>query len=80
MGFVSNPHVDELIEKLENTLTLEERLPLWREIQEIYIDEAHVLPLMFRANAYILPKWLVGVRPTGHYMQSTLWIEQWRRE
>jgi peptide/nickel transport system substrate-binding protein len=59
-GF-SDPRVDELIEKLENALTLEERLPLWREIQEIYIDEAHVLPLMFRSNAYILPKWLVGV-------------------
>ncbi|MEM8766160.1 MAG: peptide ABC transporter substrate-binding protein [Pseudomonadota bacterium] len=78
-GF-SSDRVDELIVALENTLTLEERLPLWREVQEIYIEEAHSLPLMFRANAFILPKWLKGVRPTGHFMQSTLWIEEWRRE
>jgi len=77
---ISLPRVDELIVALENTLTLEERLPLWREIQEIYIEEVHVVPLMFRSNAYILPKWLAGVRPTGHYMPTTLWIEQWRRE
>jgi peptide/nickel transport system substrate-binding protein len=78
-GF-SDPRVDELIERIENTLTLEERLPLWRQLQEIYIEELPSLPLMFRSNAYILPKWLRGVRPTGHYMQSTLWIEEWHRE
>ena len=72
--------VDELIARLETTLVLEERLPLWRELQEIYIEQAHVLPLMFRANAYILPLWLKGVRPTGHFHPSTLWVEQWRRE
>ena len=78
-GF-SDPRVDNLIMQLENTLVLEDRLPLWREIQEIYIEEAHVLPLMFRANSYILPRWLKGVRPTGHYHSSTLWIEEWQRE
>lgn len=78
-GF-TDPRVDELIERIENELTLEARLPLWRELQEIYIEEVPTLPLMFRANPHILPKWLEGVRPTGHYMQSTLWIEEWRRE
>ena len=23
------------------------------------------------------PKWLKGVRPTGHQFPSTLWVEQW---
>ena len=78
-GF-SDTHVDNLITQLENSLELEERLPLWREIQEIYIEEVPALPLMFRANPYILPKWLQGVRPTGHFHSSTLWIEEWRRE
>ena len=78
-GF-SNTRVDELIQELEDTLTLEERLPLWREFQEIYVEEVAVLPLMFRANPFIVPKWLKGVRPTGHYTQSTLWIEDWYRE
>ena len=78
-GF-SSERVDRLIEQLETSLTLEERLPLWREIQEIHIQEAFSLPLMFRANAFILPKWLEGVRPTGHFHSSTLWIEEWRRK
>jgi peptide/nickel transport system substrate-binding protein len=78
-GF-ADARVDELIQQLEDTLKFEERLPLWREYQKIYVEEAHVLPLMFRANPFILPKWLKGVRPTGHFTQSTLWIEDWYRE
>lgn len=78
-GF-ADPEMDALIEQLEETLTLEGRLPIWQRFQEIYVDEVAVLPLMFRANPFILPKWLQGVRPTGHFTQSTLWIEEWRRE
>ena len=69
-----------MIEQLETSLTLEERLPLWRQLQEVQIQEAFSLPLMFRANAFILPKWLEGVRPIGHFHSSTLWIEEWRRK
>ena len=49
-------------------------------LREIYIEEVAALPLMFRANPYILPKWLKGVRPTGHYHPTTLWVEEWYRE
>lgn len=78
-GF-ANQEMDALIEQLEQTLTLEERLPLWRRYQEIYVEEVAILPLMFRANPFILPEWLKGVRPTGHFTQSSLWIEEWRSE
>jgi peptide/nickel transport system substrate-binding protein len=37
-----------------------------------------VLPLYWRANTYVLPKWLEGLRPTGHLGPSTLWVEEWR--
>jgi peptide/nickel transport system substrate-binding protein len=37
-----------------------------------------VLPLYFRADPYIMPKWLTGVEPTGHQYPATLWVENWR--
>lgn len=76
-GF-SDPEMDRLIENVETELDPQKRLPLWHRIQEIYAEELPVLPLFFRANAYILPRWLDGVRPTGHFEQSTLWIEDWK--
>ena len=39
-----------------------------------------VIPLYWRANAYILPKWLRGVRPTGQMASSSLWVEDWTVE
>jgi peptide/nickel transport system substrate-binding protein len=39
-----------------------------------------VLPLYFRSDTYVLPKWLKGVRPTGHSAPTTLWVEEWRVE
>ena len=74
----SNPEMDQLIEDVENELDPEKRLPLWYRIQEIYAEELPVLPLYFRANAFIQPPWLDGLVPTGHFQQSTLWIEDWK--
>jgi peptide/nickel transport system substrate-binding protein len=53
---------------------------MWKRLQEIYADELPTLPLYFRADTYILPKWLKGVVPTGHQSYSTLWVETWRAE
>ena len=39
-----------------------------------------VLPLYFRADPFIIPKWLKGIRPTGHQDPTTLWVEHWRAE
>jgi peptide/nickel transport system substrate-binding protein len=51
---------------------------LWHRFQRIYADELPVIPLYFRANAYILPKWLTGITPTGHLGTTTLWVEEWK--
>lgn len=75
-GF-SNAEMDALIEKLEVTLALKDRLPIWRRMQQIYAEELPVLPLYFRANAFVIPRWLKGIRPTGHLNSSSLWIEEW---
>jgi peptide/nickel transport system substrate-binding protein len=78
-GF-KNAEVDSLIDKLEVTLDKEQRRPLWRRLQEIYIDEVPVLPLYFRADPFVMPKWLTGIEPTGHQYSTTLWVENWRAQ
>lgn len=77
---VNIPELDAAIEAVETGLTLEERLPHWETIQQIYSDELPVLPLFWRPNPYIYPLWLRGARPTGHLNASTNWIEDWTRE
>lgn len=73
-----NAEMDALIEAIPLELDREKRRPMWRRVQEIYATELPVLPLFFRADAHVWPRWLDGVRPTGHLAPSTLWVEQWR--
>ena len=72
-----NAEIDELLETIEIQLDKSKRKEMWRRLQHIYANELPVLPLYFRANAYILPKWLTGVEPTGHQYSTTLWVENW---
>ena len=54
------------------------RKDLWRRLQRLYVEELPVIPLYWRAAPFVLPKWLSGLRPTGHQGTTTLWIEEWR--
>ncbi len=76
----SNKRMDALIEAIEIELDRDKRRELWRQLQELYWTDLPVLPLYFRADVFVLPKWLKGVTPTGHQNVSTLWIERWRAE
>ena len=73
-----NAAADEVIDKIEVELDRERRKALWHRLQEIYVEELPVLPLYFRADSYIVPKWLTGIEPTGHQIPTTMWIEHWR--
>ncbi|MEX2009266.1 MAG: peptide ABC transporter substrate-binding protein [Dongiaceae bacterium] len=73
-----NAEMDELLDKIEIELDRAEREKLWHRLQRLYAEELPALPLYFRAQAFILPKWLEGVTPTGHQGPSTLWVERWR--
>jgi len=77
-GF-KNAEMDEVLEKIEVELDRNKRLGLWKRLQDIYVAELPVIPLYFRANAFILPKWLTGVEPTGHQEPTSLQVENWRR-
>lgn len=76
----SSPRMDQLIDAIEVELDKPTREKLWHELQQLYAEDLPALPLYFRADPYILPKWLKGVVPTGHQYTSALWVEQWRAE
>jgi peptide/nickel transport system substrate-binding protein len=75
-----NPELDDLMNCLEIELDRGKREQMWHKLQAIYAGDLPDLPLYFRSQAFIMPKWLKGVRPTGHQYHSTLWAEQWRIE
>ncbi len=72
--------MDDLLERLPYELDRERRRAMWARVQAIYAEQLPVIPLFFRADAHVWPRWLAGVRPTGHLNPSTLWVEAWRRE
>jgi len=69
--------MDEAIDKVEVECSDADQKRLWTTIQQTYAEDLPALPLYFRANAFIMPKWLHGVTPTGHQYPSTLWVENW---
>ena len=72
-----NPEMDRLIDALEVELDPAKRKKLWAAAQKLYATDLPSLPLYFRSDAYILPKWLSGVRPTGNQYPTTLWSTDW---
>jgi len=73
-----NAEMDALIDRLETELDPAERTKLWRRLQEIDAEELPALPLYFRAQPFIFPKWLTGLTPTGNQFPTTLWVEDWK--
>jgi len=78
-GGFKNSEADHLIDAIETELDRTKRMELWRRLQVLYAEQLPALPLYFRADPFVLPKWLAGVTPTGHDAPSTLWIENWHR-
>ncbi len=75
----ANPEMDRLIDQIEVELDREKRKALWHRLQALYAEDLPVIPLYWRANSYVKPAWLSGVRPTGHQETTSLWVEEWRR-
>jgi peptide/nickel transport system substrate-binding protein len=77
-GGYRNPAMDMLLEAIPQELDREKRRALWSQLQHIYAEDLPELPLWFRSDAHIWPRWLDGVRPTGHLNPTSLWVEEWR--
>ncbi|MBV8889839.1 MAG: peptide ABC transporter substrate-binding protein [Alphaproteobacteria bacterium] len=75
-----SPEMDRLIDALEIELDRDKRRELWAAADRLYAAELPSLPLYFRSDAFILPKWLSGLRPTGNQYPTTLWVTDWRAE
>ncbi len=72
----SDPTMDRLIGEVQRELDPAKRKPLWAQMQKIYTEELPVLPLFFRTDVYVVPKWLTGVvrpgkLPSNYYGQET---------
>lgn len=76
-GF-ADARVDALLDAIEVELDEARRRELWAELQRRYAEKLPALPLFFRADAHVWPRWLEGVEPTGHLAPTTLWVERWR--
>ena len=76
----NDPKMDADIKAAESELDAAKRKAIWAEMQHIYADQLPVLPLFFRADAHVIPKWLQGYEPTGHGDFTPLWVENWTRQ
>ena len=70
--------VDRLIEAIPVELDPAKRQPMWAALQRRIATDLPALPLWHRSDAHVWPRWLEGVRPTGHQNYSSLWVTEWR--
>jgi peptide/nickel transport system substrate-binding protein len=73
-----DPEVDRMIEAIPLELDAAKRQPIWAALQRRIATDLPALPLWHRADAHVWPRWLEGIRPTGHQNYSSLWVTEWR--
>jgi peptide/nickel transport system substrate-binding protein len=78
-GF-NDQKMDADILAAQSELDPEKRSELWADMQQIYFTQLPVLPLFFRSEAHVIPKWLKGYEPTGTSDYGAMWSENWRSE
>ena len=76
----SNPETDHLIGALTVELDPDKRKPIWAGIQEAYARDLPALPLYFESTVFVIPTWLKGIDPGGHFGNTTQWVEEWRAD
>ena len=46
-------------------------------MQKVYAEQVPVIPLFFRAEPHIVPKWLKGYTPLGNGYAVGIFAENW---
>ncbi|GIL40352.1 peptide ABC transporter substrate-binding protein [Roseiterribacter gracilis] len=69
--------MDAAIERSQTQCEPADQKKNWGDIQRLYAADLPQLPLFFRINTQVTPKWLHGVTQTGHQYASTWWVERW---
>jgi len=75
-GF-SDSTMDADIAEVESELDPEKASTGWAAMQRIYAEQLPALPLFFRADPHITPKWLHGYQPLGNGYNVGIFAEQW---
>ncbi len=75
-GF-SNKQMDADIAAAETELDPAKSKAIWAQMQQIYAEQLPALPLYFRAEPHVVPKWLLGYEPTGTSDYGAMWAENW---
>jgi peptide/nickel transport system substrate-binding protein len=74
---------DRRMDRLLDDLTIElnpfQRLSLWKRIQDLYAEVLPALPLFDAPEIYVVPDWLTGFKPTGHWLPASAYAEFWGR-
>ena len=73
----SHPSMDRLINELQAELDPTKRKLLWIQMQKVFTDELPELPLFFRTDVWVVPKWMTGVLRPGQLPASTYTAETW---
>lgn len=73
----SHPGMDRLVDEVQRELDPAKRKPLWADMQKIFTNELPVLPLYFRTDVYVVPKWLTGVIRPGKLPAGPYAVEEW---
>jgi peptide/nickel transport system substrate-binding protein len=76
----NDPAMDHLIDAIETECAPDKNKEAWHAAQARYADQLPSLPLFYRASAFVMPKWLKGVEPTGHEYPSSMWVQDWYAE
>jgi peptide/nickel transport system substrate-binding protein len=69
--------MDKIIDDLDIVCDAQKNKTLWNDLQKLYAEDLPALPLYYRSDSFIIPRWLTGIVPTGHLHPTTLWIENW---
>jgi peptide/nickel transport system substrate-binding protein len=75
---MNDPEMDRLIDVVDSELDPAKNRAAWVAMEKIYAAKLYVLPLFYRAEPHVIPKWLDGYTPTGHGDFSPLWAENWK--
>jgi peptide/nickel transport system substrate-binding protein len=78
-GF-GNAAMDSDIAAAKAELDPAKQKAIWADMQRIYAEQLPALPLFFRTEPHVIPKWLHGYEPTGHENYSSLWSEYWHSD
>ena len=75
-GF-SDAVMDRGIATVEGELDPAKAKAEWSVMQRLYADQLPALPLFFRAEPHVTPKWLTGYQPLGNGYISAIFAENW---